>query len=286
MSITAERIGRIAREALEQEARLSPKPGLVDAENCGAHTDMDLDLLEKSAQALEPYFTAFTEQGVADAALPPDGRIADLRELGRDAERAMFAATSGVNTHKGALFLLGVLCYAAGQCAANGKQTPQEICAVGARLCGGITKELGESAGRAFARYGVRGARGEAEDGFPHALLALGEFFRACEEGAMEKDAWLLALMRLIATIDDANVLARCGEEIAQTLRERAGEIVSRFPAGGTKMQDEIRRLDRDCQSWRASPGGAADLLACAMFLRSLAEICEESRETPHANQL
>jgi triphosphoribosyl-dephospho-CoA synthase len=273
MSITAERIGRLAREALEQEARLSPKPGLVDAENSGSHADMDLDLLLKSAQAMEPYFTAFAEQGIADATLPPDGRIAELREQGREAERAMFAATDGVNTHKGALFLLGVLCYVAGHCAAYGRLTPQEICAVSARFCESITNELGNNAGRAFARYGARGARGEAEDGFPHALLALGEFSRASEQGAMEQDAWLLALLRLIATIDDANVLARCGEEIAQTLRVRAGEIASRFPAGGTNMRDEIRKLDRDCQTWRASPGGAADVLACAMFLHALAEL-------------
>ena len=98
MSITSERIGRLARESLEQEARLSPKPGLVDEENSGAHADMDLDLLLKSAQALEPYFTAFAEQGIADAKLPPDGRIAMLREQGIEAECAMFAATNGVNT--------------------------------------------------------------------------------------------------------------------------------------------------------------------------------------------
>lgn len=286
MSITSERIGRLARESLEQEARLAPKPGLVDEENSGAHADMDLDLLLKSAQALEPYFTAFAEQGIADAALPPDGRIAMLREQGIEAECAMFAATNGVNTHKGALFLLGVLCYAAGYCTANGRLTPQEICTVGARFCGGITNELGNSAGRAFARYGARGARGEAEDGFPHALLALGEFSCAREQGATEQDAWLLALMQLIATMEDANVLARCGDRIAQTLRARAGEIASRYPAGGTNMQDEIRMLDRDCQAWRASPGGAADVLACAMFLRNLALIHTESRETLHPNQL
>jgi triphosphoribosyl-dephospho-CoA synthetase len=228
----------------------------------------------------------FAAQGISDAALPPDGRIAMLREQGIEAECAMFAATNGVNTHKGALFLLGVLCYAAGHCAANGRLTPQEICSVGARFCGGITKELGESAGRAFVRYGARGARGEAEDGFPHALLAMDAFSRAGAQGATEQDAWLLALMQLIATMEDANVLARCGDEIAQTLRARAGEIASRFPAGGVNMRDEIRLLDRDCHTWRASPGGAADVLACAMFLRSLAEIRTESRETLHPNQL
>jgi len=271
MSIAAEQIGLLARAALEQEAQLSPKPGLVDAENCGAHTDMDLALLLRSAAALEPFFAAVAAQGMADAALSPDGRISTLREQGREAERTMFAATGGVNTHKGALFLLGVLSYAAGHCFANGRNSPQDICAAAARFCGGVTAELGENAGRAFARYGARGARGEAEDGFPHALTALEAFSRAVAQGATEDDAWKIALMRLIESLDDANVLARCGEETAQILRNRAGEIAARYPSGGVALNEEMRLLDCDCTAWRASPGGAADVLACAMFLQNIA---------------
>jgi len=272
MSITAEQIGLFARAALEQEARLSPKPGLVDAENCGAHADMDLALLLRSADALEPFFAAFAAQGIADATLPPDERISTLREQGREAERAMFAATNGVNTHKGALFLLGVLSYAAGHCLASGGYTPRDICAVAARFCGGVTAELGESAGRAYARYGARGARGEAEDGFPHALAAREAFAQALEKGAVEDDAWKIALLRLIESLDDANVLARCGEETAQVLRTRAGEIVARYSSGGVALNEAIQLLDCDCQAWHASPGGAADVLACAMFLQNFAK--------------
>ena len=273
MSISAERIGQLARAALEQEAQLSPKPGLVDAENNGAHTDMDLDLLLKSASVLEPYFARFAAQGMADATLSPDVRLSAIRAEGREAEHAMLLVTNGVNTHKGALFLLGVLCYAAGHDAANG--TPlasQTVCTTAARVCSGITQELGETAGRAFARYGARGARGEAEEGFPHALRAQITFEQALAQGATETDAWLLALLHLIATMDDANVLARCGETTAQALREKAGEIASHYPEGGADMHAEIRALDRDCQARRASPGGAADVLACGIFLRALAE--------------
>ena len=271
MSIAAGQIGLFARAALEQEAQLSPKPGLVDAENCGAHTDMDLALLLRSAAALEPFFSTFAAQGIADAAISPDGKISIVREQGREAERVMFAATGGVNTHKGALFLLGVLSYAAGHCFANDGKSPQDICAVGARFCGGVTAELGESSGRAYARYGARGARGEAEDGFPHALAAREAFAHALEQGAPEDDAWKIALLRLIESLDDANVLARCGEETAQILRTRAGEIAERYPSGGVALNGAIRLLDCDCQAWHASPGGAADVLACAMFLQNIA---------------
>lgn len=274
MSKTAEQIGALARAALEKEARLSPKPGLVDADNCGAHTDMDLALLLTSARALESYFVRFAARGIEQSLLPPEGRLADIRASGQEAERTMFAATSGVNTHKGALFLLGVLCYCAGHCAGNATALlPQSICRTASHVCSGVTQELGASAGRAFVHHGARGARGEAEDGFPHALLALDTFEAAKAQGGGENDAWLLALLHLIATIEDANVLARCGAEIARELRARSATIANRHPAGGTKLAREIRALDADCRIWRASPGGAADLLACAMFLQALSQL-------------
>ena len=274
MSILAEQIGALARAALEKEARLSPKPGLVDAENNGAHRDMHLALLLHSAETLEPYSALFAERGIQQAHLSPEGRLADIRVDGREAEQAMLSVTNGVNTHKGALFLLGVLCYSAGHCAGNGVPLlPETICRTAARVCSGVTQELGASAGRAFARHGARGARGEAEDGFPNALLALSTFESAKTQGAGENDAWLLALLHLIATIEDANVLARCGAEIARELRARSATIANRHPAGGTKLAREIRALDADCRIWRASPGGAADLLACAMFLQALSQL-------------
>ena len=270
MSMTPEQIGALARDALAREALLSPKPGLVDAENNGAHKDMDVALLLTSASVLEPYFMRFAARGMQDASRLPEGRLSTIRADGREAERAMFAATGNVNTHKGALFLLGVLCYSAGYCFANVAFSARDVCEVGAKLCEGITAELGDSAGRAFAHYGARGARGEAEDGFPHVLLALDAFARARANGAVENDAWLVSLLTLIASIEDANVLARCGETIARELRGRAEGIALRYPAGGASLAGEIRVLDRDCRVWNASPGGAADLLACAMFLDAL----------------
>lgn len=271
MSLTAEKIGALAQAALVKEARLTPKPGLVDAQNNGAHTDMDLALLLTSATVLEPYFARFAEQGISNAALPPDGMLSSIRAEGRKAEEAMLKTTNGVNTHKGALFLLGALCYGAGYCAGNGiALLAQTVCQTASRVCAGVTGELGAGAGRAYLRYGASGARGEAEAGFPHALLAIDAFQDAIARGAIEDDAWLFALLRLIETLDDANVLARCGKERAQELKSRAGEIATRYPNGGEAFLREMRALDCDCQAWRASPGGAADLLATAMFLAEI----------------
>ena len=144
MSEYAEKIGRLAKDALVFEARLTPKPGLVDVENNGSHMDMDLSLLLASADVLEPFFARFAGTGGREASLDPVGRIASIRVDGVLAERAMLAATNGVNTHKGAIFLLGLLCYAAGRLFACGERAaPAHVSATAALVCQGVTDELG-----------------------------------------------------------------------------------------------------------------------------------------------
>ncbi len=272
MNLTPELIGQYAFEALEFEARLTPKPGLVDAENNGAHADMDLTLLLKSAATLQPYFTRFAVQGMQDANDPPSGKLSAIRADGVEAEKAMFLATNSVNTHKGAIFLLGILCYAAERRSMHDDVLkPLPIAAEAALICHGVSKELERGAGRAYKRYGATGARGEAEGGYPLVLtVALPAYREAIAKNASEWDAWLLSLLRLIEHVDDANVLARCGESIARELRSSARNIANRYPSGGPTMLESIRALDEKCRMWQASPGGSADLLACAYFLNKL----------------
>jgi triphosphoribosyl-dephospho-CoA synthase len=233
---------------------------------------MDLALLIKSAATLQPYFTRFAAQGLKDANDPPSGRLSTIRADGVEAERAMFVSTNGVNTHKGAVFLLGVLCYAAERRSMHDDVLkPLPIAAEAALICHGVSKELERGAGRAYKRYGAAGARGEAEGGYPLVItVALPAYREAIAKNAGEWDAWLLALLRLIEHVDDANVLARCGESIARELRSGARTIANRYPSGGPSMLEAIRALDERCRMWRASPGGSADLLACAYFLNKL----------------
>ena len=272
MNERAEEIGALAKVALAFEARLSPKPGLVDAENSGSHADMDLALLLKSVDALEPFFARFALAGEREAALDPVGRIFAIRPEGIAAERAMLAVTGGVNTHKGAIFLLGLFCYAAGRLAARGEPlAPARVAGTAALICRGVTKELGEHAGRAYARHGAGGARTEAEAGYPGVLrAALTAREKAIALGAEESDAWLLALLALIGRVDDTNVLDRGGEPVSRELKRRAREILRAHPSGGADMREKIRQLDEFCRTRRVSPGGSADLLACAKFLDSL----------------
>ena len=257
-------IARMAREALEREVLLTPKPGLVDAANTGAHRDMDKDTFLRSAAALEPWFRVLAETGEQLAGQEPAAVLPHLRPIGLKAEQDMYAATGGVNTHKGALFSLGLLCAAGGRLSA-GKQllTAESLCAVCGAMTAGITqRELHDrdTHGRmAHADYGAKGVRGEAESGFASvrrlALPYLGE-----ENGPY------LALLSLITHVRDTNVLHRAGEEGLRWLQGRAKAILEDFSI------PELERLDRECIERNISPGGSADLLALAFFLEAASQ--------------
>lgn len=97
-------IAHLATQALQAELDTTPKPGLVDKDNNGAHRDMDYALMQLSINTLHPYFVRLALLGFADT-LPSHTSI---RDAGIEAEKAMLAATNGVNTHKGALFSMGL----------------------------------------------------------------------------------------------------------------------------------------------------------------------------------
>ncbi|MBQ9049965.1 MAG: triphosphoribosyl-dephospho-CoA synthase, partial [Lachnospiraceae bacterium] len=115
MTGTAEWIGECAYNALIEEVNTTPKPGLVDLYSNGAHTDMDAETFRRSAEALRPFFVQMAREGLSF-----DGSAEELfmglRSVGMDAEQAMYAATGGVNTHKGAIFTFGIFCAGAGRC--------------------------------------------------------------------------------------------------------------------------------------------------------------------------
>src|SRR5580704_2053101 len=161
-------LGSLARQALIAEAELTPKPGLVDRRGSGAHTDLSLDLMRRSARVLEPFFTDMAS--AAEGRVPDRDLRAELAAIGRDAERAMYKATEGANSHKGAIWILGLL--VAGAARKSG-QTACEIAAGAAGIAhfpdrGGLNIVTHGDIVR--NRYGVAGARGEACQGFPHVV--------------------------------------------------------------------------------------------------------------------
>lgn len=265
--VVARRIGALATEALRVEARLTPKPGLVDAENNGAHSDMDLPLLLASANALEPWFVVCAREGIRGAGMD------ELRTIGLAAEAVMLAATGGVNTHKGALFALGLLCAAAGTAWVDHRITANDVCArAGAYVApelGAWQAAVGERGvrthgERALVKYGLSGARGEAAAGFPTARAGLAAY-RATVEVRGTQVALLLALLEMLTHQRDTNLAHRGGADALADVAAwaRATALSSTDGALFAALRDgDTWFIERN---W--SPGGTADLLAVVWFL-------------------
>ncbi len=267
-------IGELAYAALLREAEATPKPGLVDRANNGAHKDMDIRLFRMSAAAVAPYFARFARLGAAEAGEPLCGLLAGVRPLGVAAERAMFHATDGVNTHKGAIFTLGILAYLCGRLhALGGPVAPEAVCAAARALCAGVERELTGSGAqtkgeRAFRSYGVTGIRGEAAAGFPSVLYVA--LPRLTQPGADENARLCDALIHLIATVDDTNILTRAGRAGADYAKASARAFLSAHDPLDADYYAALSRLDAEFIARNLSPGGSADLVAAAWFLDSV----------------
>jgi triphosphoribosyl-dephospho-CoA synthase len=264
-------IADAATVALLAEAELTPKPGLVDRRGTGAHTDMNLPLLRRSAETLRPWFAVFAR--VAQRHREPSKELRqELAALGRSAEADMLATTGGVNTHRGAIWALGLLAAAAAlrPAAAGAVATtaaaiaryPDDACPPEALLSHGT---------RARAAFGVHGARGQARHGFPHVVgVALPALRAARRLGAAEETAHLTALLALMATLDDTCVLHRGGRAGLSTVQDGAARVLRAGGPGTAEGRRLLDDLDRRLTCRRLSPGGCADLLAATLFLDSL----------------
>ena len=296
------RLGALATQALLDEVAVTPKPGLVDRANSGAHRDMDIFTFQASAAALSSYWRDCACVGRLDrnpaansqaSPAAPAETFARLRPIGKQAEREMLAATGGVNTHKGAIFTLGVLCGAAGRLwkAEDGFPAAEAILDEAAAM----TRETLEAelpaahwntAGeRLFRQYGARGIRGEVADGLPAVRELSLPVFRAMLASGLDRNhAAAVTLLHLIANVEATNLLHRGGPEGAAWARQAAAALLSR---SGETMDDtadkqclslppyvptpeQLAALDRQFIERNLSPGGCADLLAVTLFLDSL----------------
>jgi triphosphoribosyl-dephospho-CoA synthase len=266
----AAQLGRAAVRALYREATLEGKPGLVGPVDSGAHQDMTLATFYRSLFALRGYFPAIAALGAADPAL------ADLQACGRDAEAAMLRATGGVNTHRGAIFHLGLLCAAGGALAATGGRIDaSRACAWVRGKFGGALRAPGAASashGAAVARsLGVRGARAEAASGFVsarrHGLPAL----RAALAVTADRErAGVHALYALVAHVDDSNLAWRGGSEGLAWAQARASKFLADGGAFAPDWRARTASAHREFVARRLSPGGSADLLAVTYFLDAL----------------
>ena len=272
----ADRIASYAVEALLVEAAATPKPGLVDRANNGAHEDMDFFTFQKSAAALAPYFTEFVRAGAEE------GRslytlLSELRPIGRAAESAMYARTGGVNTHKGAIFSFGVLLGAAGWISAHGKPLMADAVLNAVRIiCAGLCHtdyggqfDTPQTKGQAaYLTYGLTGVRGEAEAGFPLVwdyALPLYRVRRA--EHAPLNDALVDVLLVLMAHNMDTNVLGRHDLAMLQRVQEEADQIAKLGGMRTERGRAALQAFDAQLIDAWVSPGGSADLAAVTHFL-------------------
>lgn len=271
----SEYIGAKAYGALLLEVSTTPKPGLVDRNNKGAHRDMGMKHFFASANALRSFLCKFAETGYLTRDLPPKEAFSKLRCVGLEAEQAMLKATHGVNTHKGAIFSLGLLCAAAGridpfdwseaalleQCAAMCEDVLSDF--------DKITLETARTEGeRLFAQYGITGVRGQAKDGFPAVKeVGLPVFREGLRQGLSVNDAGCATLLHLIAATDDTNLIRRSDRDTQLAIRQEMADLLSSDPYPALS---KIESMDDDFIRRNLSPGGSADLLAMTYFLYSL----------------
>lgn len=263
----AQYLAALATRCLLDEARLTPKPGLVDRRGNGAHHDLTLNLLERSAHSLMPTFYAMVLQSwqrPIDIALRQR-----IGRLGREGEEQMMHETGGVNTHRGAIWALGLLVSASALCGGEGSlQQVVASAAALAKLPDNAAPKLFSNGQRARSRYRLPGAREEAQQGFPHVVtLALPQLRQSRISGASEQEAQLDALMAVMTSLSDTCVLSRSGMTGLNTMQRGAKAVLD---AGGVSQpagRIRLATLDAEMLALNASPGGAADLLSATLFL-------------------
>lgn len=277
----ASHIATLAQQSLLYEVCTTPKPGLVDCRNNGSHRDMDIFTFMSSAAALHTYFEDCTRIGMETAQHPAPQTFRQLRLPGKLAEREMLHATNGVNTHKGAIFSLGILCGAAGR---TGSTVPEDILTECRAMTAGltaadfshITAENATTAGQTlYALHGITGVRGQAEAGFPAvAQVGLPVLKTGLQRGHSLNEAGAATLLHLLCAAVDTNIIARSDLSTQQMI---VGEISTLLKADPYPCSEVLSHLNTMFVEKNLSPGGSADLLAVTYFLHFLSETSKKS---------
>lgn len=274
----------LACRALLYEVATTPKPGLVDGCNTGSHKDMDMFTFIDSACALLPYFEACIRSGQETRSCSPADTFRKIRKEGREAEQIMFSATGGINTHKGAIFSIGIVCAAMGRLDRQNWQYPEKILTECAKITEGLTErdfsglnmENAVTSGQRFyVQYGITGVRGQAEAGFPAVReYGLPVFLQGIREGRGINESGCAALLAIMASSVDTNLIARSNLETQQAVVVQVKALLEKNPYPDRSTLEE---LDRMFIQKNLSPGGSADLLAICYLLYFLMEHREES---------
>ncbi|WP_259295217.1 triphosphoribosyl-dephospho-CoA synthase [Paraburkholderia sp. DHOC27] len=271
-------LARLAVTALMDEVQLTPKPALVDRRGSGAHRDLDLDLMLRSAHSLEPTFAALAR--AARHRVPSATLRAELAQIGRAGELAMMQATGGSNAHRGAIWIVGLLVAGAAMQATE-HATPVDHAAAICQLAAQIACFPDHSADPAASvdshgervrqRYQVGGARQQAQDGFPHVIeIGLPALHAARAGHVPEAAARLDALLAIMASLDDTCLLHRAGLAGLHAGKTGARRVLESGGSSTASGALALAELERALLALNASPGGSADLLAATLFIDML----------------
>lgn len=249
-------VADLAERALRLELDTTPKPGLVDRQDNGAHKDMDYALMSKSISALRPYLTRLALESAKD--IDP----VKIKEIGIEAEKAMLKATGGVNTHKGALFCIG-LSVAAASCLAcsTGAVEAYSFKELVSRAASEIPSARGTHGAEAKRSFKAVGALENARAAYPELFADWLPYYRSLEGDPFRCHKTLLHIM---TTLDDTNILHRRGAEGLAHAEAEAARLLEDFSESG------LSSLNKDFIRENISPGGSADMLSLTIFINSI----------------
>ncbi len=275
-----ELVGNLAYHAMMLEVHLTPKPGLVDCVSNGSHSDMTIETFVISANCLRPYMLMFVQSGFENGHHSPADLLPKLRKIGIEAEKAMFVATRGVNTHKGMIFTLGLICGAVGwlykrETSFNSSRIQWVIKECCANL---VIEDLERSnkipvtAGeRIYRRYGLTGIRGEASNGYPIIFSsALPTFEQSINRGLSEEQAMFKTLLTIMTCNDDSNLVHRGGIRGLQYVKLYSKSLIESCQVSDEDFEQRMLDFDKNLVERNLSPGGSADLLAATWLIAQL----------------
>lgn len=273
-------IAHLATRALHAELDTTPKPGLVDKDNSGAHRDMDHALMSRSIRAIHPYFVRLALLGFA-ADMPSHD---DIVKTGIEAERAMFEATNGVNTYKGALFSMGLAVVAAAGKAWQGYSiTPQALSAAISKLAFAFPDTKGTHGSKAKQTAAsetatFKGALDNAREGYPMLFNDWLPFYANLIKNG-KPHALHLTLLRIMCDLDDTNIVYRTSLAMMKQVKEESRSVLSRWSEathgtpqadGGTNLDIILGDMNRSFVQRNISPGGSADMLSLVVFINGV----------------
>lgn len=248
----------LAVQSIKAELDTTPKPGLVDKADNGAHSDMDYNLMLKSIYSLHPHFTKLSCLAYNEDVI----NIDKIKTIGIEAEKQMLFTTNGVNTYKGALFSMGLVLYAASYlCQQRDKVQEQQLQKTIKLLSSKFSQPNDTHGKKVIEKHNIKGALNSAIDGY---TLLFDEWLPFFIKHKNEEHSLIKLLLFIMTNLDDTNIYYRKGEEVVAHVKQQAQEILDDFSI------DRVEKLNREFVKENISPGGAADMLSLTLFIHSI----------------